>query len=87
MLPFTFKSNLSTETFYDFFGNDKSKTNASSIDWVSWLHKPKQLKQFTLVFSFDAHSVIFDLDFAIAYTILIVYRVKNIYFSTLFREF
>lgn len=87
MLPFTLKSNLSTETFNDFFGNDKPKTNASSIDWVSWLHKSKQLKQFTLIFSFDAHSVIFDLDFAIAYPILIVNRVKNIYFSTLFREF
>ena len=44
MLPFTFKSNLSTETFYDFFGNDKSKTNAAFINMRSALNESKKLE-------------------------------------------
>ena len=65
LLPFTFKRDLTIETFNNLFGNDKAETDTSSIHGVGGLNKAKQLKQFTLIFPLNTHSIVFYLYFTV----------------------
>lgn len=70
--PLTLETNRSSEFLYDLLWYNESKTDTSSIDFLGTLYEAKQFKELTLVFSLDAQSCVFDLDFNVWFAIQFV---------------
>ena len=75
--PLALKPNHAVEPLDNLLGDDKSKTNTSSVHVLGALNKAKKLEQLLLILPLYTHAGIFDLDFTIGLAIKLVKRVKH----------
>ena len=77
LLPFTPESNGAIELLGDLLGDNESKTDTTSVNFLSTLNKPKEFEQLTLICPLNSQASIFHLDLYIRLAVLFVESVVN----------